>query len=78
MRLYIAVPLTAALVYRAWTKKSLTPLGIFTAFITAAIHCLHPWSVFFALLTVFFLAGSYVTKVKTSKQCYILMNLTNI
>ena len=63
MHVYIATPLILALVYRAWSKKSLTPLGILTAFITAVIHCLHPWSVFAALLAVFFLAGSFVTKV---------------
>ncbi|KAF2002863.1 UMP1-domain-containing protein [Amniculicola lignicola CBS 123094] len=60
MKPYIAVPATAALIYRAWSRKSLTPVGILTAFLTAVTHAVHPWSVFFALLTVFFLAGTAV------------------
>jgi hypothetical protein len=63
MKPVIAVPAIAALVYRAYSKKSLTPVGILTAFATAIIHVIHPWSVFFALLAVFFVAGSSVTKV---------------
>ncbi|MCJ1437107.1 hypothetical protein MMC27_006492 [Xylographa pallens] len=61
---YIAVPAVALLVYRAYRSESLTPAGIVTATITAVIHALHPWSVFFALLIVFFIGGTRVTKVK--------------
>ncbi|KAH9870524.1 hypothetical protein IAQ61_006000 [Plenodomus lingam] len=64
MKPMIAAPAIAALVYRAYSRKSLTPVGILTAFATAIIHAVHPWSVFFALLAVFFLAGTAVTKVK--------------
>lgn len=63
MHPYIAVPATCALVYRAWSRKSLTPAGIVTAALTAIVHAIHPWSIFFALLVVFFLAGTAVTKV---------------
>jgi len=63
MKPIIAVPATAALVYRAYSRKSLTPVGLLTALATAVVHAVHPWSVFFALLGVFFLAGSSVTKV---------------
>jgi uncharacterized membrane protein len=63
MKSIVAVPAIAALVYRAYSRKSLTPVGIFTAFATAVVHAVHPWSVFFALLAVFFLAGTTVTKV---------------
>jgi uncharacterized membrane protein len=63
MKPIIAVPAIAVLVYRAYSKKSLTPVGILTAFATAIIHVIHPWSVFFALLATFFVAGSTVTKV---------------
>lgn len=63
MRLDIAVPATVALVFRAYSKKSLTTTGIIAAALTAAVHALHPWSVFFSLLGVFFLAGTAVTKV---------------
>ncbi|KAF1943230.1 UMP1-domain-containing protein [Clathrospora elynae] len=64
MKAIIAVPAIAALVYRAYSRKSLTPVGIFTAFATAIVHAIHPWSVFFGLLAVFFLAGTAVTRVK--------------
>jgi len=63
MHAYIAVPAWCAVVYRAYSRKSLTPLGLVVAGLTAAIHAIHPWSVFFALLGVFFLAGTAVTKV---------------
>ena len=64
MHPYIAVPATLALVYRAYSRKSLTPAGIFAAALTAVIHAIHPWSIFFALLVVFFLAGTAATKVQ--------------
>lgn len=58
-----AVPATLLLVFRAWQRQSLTPLGIIVAAATAVVHAIHPWSVFFALLVVFFLGGTAVTKV---------------
>ncbi|KAF2120774.1 integral membrane protein DUF92-domain-containing protein [Lophiotrema nucula] len=64
MKPAVAVPAISALVYRAYSRKSLTPVGILVAFATAIAHTVHPWSVFFALLAVFFLAGTTVTKVK--------------
>ncbi|CZR60640.1 probable transmembrane protein 19 [Phialocephala subalpina] len=64
MKAYIAVPVTLAMVYRAWSHKSLTPAGIVAAVLTATAHAVHPWSLPFALLIVFFLAGTRVTKVK--------------
>jgi uncharacterized membrane protein len=70
MKPYIAVPAIAALVYRAWSHKSLTTVGIFAAIVSAVIHAIHPWSVFFALLAVFFLAGNAATKVGS---CYKLL-----
>ncbi len=62
MQPLIAVPAVAALVYRAWSRKSLTPAGIVVAAVTAVIHAMHPWSIFLALLCVFFLSGTAVTK----------------
>ncbi|MCJ1283329.1 hypothetical protein MMC26_002657 [Xylographa opegraphella] len=64
MQPFIAVPAVALLVFRAYRSKSLTPAGIVTATVTAVVHALHPWSVFFALLVVFFIGGTRVTKVK--------------
>ncbi|KAI9768533.1 MAG: hypothetical protein M1839_004022 [Geoglossum umbratile] len=64
MQPLIAAPATALLVYRAWSRKSLTPAGIAAAAATAAVHAIHPWSVFFVLLIVFYLGGTTVTKVK--------------
>ncbi|KAJ4352890.1 hypothetical protein N0V95_003865 [Ascochyta clinopodiicola] len=68
MKLVIAAPLIAALVYRAWSHKSLTPVGIAAAFTTAVIHAIHPWGAFLFLLATFFLAGSAVTKVKHDRK----------
>lgn len=67
MKAWIAAPATAALVYRAWSRNSLTSLGIVVAALTAMVHAIHPWSTPFALLVVFFLAGTTVTKVLYSR-----------
>ncbi|KAI8235001.1 Protein PGR [Colletotrichum sp. SAR 10_99] len=64
MKAIYAVPATFALVYRAWSHQSLTPAGIAAAVITAIAHAYHPWNLPFALLCVFFLAGTRATKVK--------------
>ncbi|KAI1950466.1 hypothetical protein LOZ52_001458 [Ophidiomyces ophidiicola] len=66
MKPIIAVPATALLVYRAWSRKSLTPTGIVFATITAIVHALYPSPAPFACLVVFFLGGTTVTKVKHS------------
>ncbi|KAH8731039.1 integral membrane protein DUF92-domain-containing protein [Phaeosphaeriaceae sp. PMI808] len=76
MKPYIAIPAVAALVYRAWSRKSLTPIGILTAFATAIAHAIHPWSVFFVLLAVFFLAGTAVTKVKHEIKASLTQSAT--
>ncbi len=68
MKAIIAVPATLALIYRAHTKKSLTPTGIAAAAITAVAHALHPWNLPFVLLIVFFLAGTRVTNVRTDRS----------
>lgn len=62
MKAIYAVPATLALVYRAWSHKSLTPVGIGAAALTALAHAIHPWNLPFVLLAVFFLAGTRVTK----------------
>lgn len=66
MKAVVAVPVTLAMVYRSWSHKSLTPAGIVAAVLTAAAHAVHPWNLPFALLIVFFLAGTRVTKVYNS------------
>lgn len=63
MKAIIAVPAIAALVYRAYSKNSLTPGGLFAAVLTAGVHAIHPWNMPFVLLVVFFLAGTRVTNV---------------
>ena len=63
MKAIIAVPVTLAMVYRAWSHKSLTPAGIAAAVLTAVAHAIHPWTLPFTLLIVFFLAGTRATKV---------------
>ncbi|KAK8089290.1 protein PGR [Apiospora hydei] len=64
MKAIIAAPATLALVYRAYSHNSLTPLGLVAAALTAVAHAVHPWNLPFVLLCVFFLAGTRVTKVK--------------
>ena len=63
MNPWVSIPVTLALVYRARTRNSLTTGGIAAAVLTAIAHAIHPWSVFFTLLIVFFLTGTAVTKV---------------
>lgn len=65
MKPYIAIPATLALVYRAWSRKSLTTAGIVAAAITALVHAQHPWSTPFTLLVVFYMGGTTATKVGT-------------
>ncbi len=63
MKPIIAIPATLLLVYRAYSKKSLTPGGILAAALTAIAHAIHPWNLPFVLLVVFFLAGTRATHV---------------
>ncbi|TVY38743.1 Transmembrane protein [Lachnellula occidentalis] len=74
MKAIIAVPVIVAMVYRAWSHKSLTPAGIVAALLTAIAHAVHPWSLPFALLIVFFLAGTRVTKIKHNEKARLTMN----
>lgn len=69
MKPIFAVPATAALVYRAYSKKSLTPAGIVVATLTAIAHAYHPWNLPFVLLIVFFLAGTRATHVSLTLLC---------
>lgn len=66
MKAIIAAPAIAALLYRAYSHKSLTPAGLVVAGLTAAAHAVHPWSLPFVLLGIFFLLGTKVTKVTPS------------
>ena len=75
MKPIIGLAAVAALVYRAWARKSLTPLGLVVAAISATAHALHPWSTPFLLLAVFYYGGTKATKVRPkiflSFQSYI-------
>lgn len=64
MRAIIAVPCIVLLLLRAYTRHSLTPVAILSAGLTASIHALHPSPLPFTLLGVFFLLGTWATKVK--------------
>ena len=63
MKPIISVPIIAALVHRAWSRKSLTPFGIVVAALTAIAHAFNPWSLPLFLLLVFYLGGTKATKV---------------
>ncbi|RKF64219.1 Transmembrane protein 19 [Erysiphe neolycopersici] len=64
MKMIFAIPITLVMVYRAWSKATLTHAGIVAAILTAGAHAIHPWNVPFGLLITFFIAGTRVTKIK--------------
>ncbi|PYH94930.1 hypothetical protein BO71DRAFT_324386 [Aspergillus ellipticus CBS 707.79] len=76
MKPYIGLPAVAALVYRAYARKSLTPLGLGVAALTATAHSLHPWSLPFVLLGVFYYGGTKVTKVKHDIKARLTLSAT--
>lgn len=59
----LAITLTSGLLSYAWYKQSLTTVGLVAAALTATAHAYHFWNVFYGLLGVFFLSGTFVTKV---------------
>ena len=63
---------TVALVTYAVSRKKLTPAGVLSGVVVAVIHMLHPWQAFFWLLMVFFLLGTFVTKVSHPLHTYII------
>ncbi|PYI06738.1 hypothetical protein BO78DRAFT_407164 [Aspergillus sclerotiicarbonarius CBS 121057] len=76
MKPYIGIPAVAILVYRAWSRKSLTPLGLVVAALTASAHALHPWAVPSVLLGVFYFGGTKVTKVKHGIKARLTLSAT--
>ncbi|KAJ6099052.1 hypothetical protein N7467_000587 [Penicillium canescens] len=76
MKPYIGIPLVFGLVYRAWSRKSLTPLGLVVAGCSASAHALHPWSAPVALLAVFYFGGTKVTKVKHEIKARLTLSAT--
>ncbi|KAL2148366.1 hypothetical protein VTH82DRAFT_2286 [Thermothelomyces myriococcoides] len=73
MKPAIAIPATLLLVYRAYSKKSLTPGGLLAATLTAIAHAIHPWNLPFVLLVVFFLAGTRATHVKENVKANLTL-----
>lgn len=51
------------MVYRAWSRSSLTPLGLIVAATSGIAQALHPWATPLTLLAVFYFGGTKVTKV---------------
>ncbi|CAJ2502600.1 Uu.00g099940.m01.CDS01 [Anthostomella pinea] len=74
MKAIIAVPATLALMYRAYSHNSLTPIGIFVAALTATVHAIHPWNLPFVLLCVFFLAGTRATAIKKDTKAGLTLH----
>ncbi|KAH8671174.1 integral membrane protein DUF92 [Xylariales sp. PMI_506] len=74
MKATIAGPAIVALLYRAWSHNSLTPLGLFVAALTAIAHAIHPWNLPFVLLAAFFLAGTRVTKIKKDVKATLTLH----
>ncbi|OJJ04311.1 hypothetical protein ASPVEDRAFT_85713 [Aspergillus versicolor CBS 583.65] len=76
MKPFLAVPIIAALLHRAWSRKSLTPLGLAAAALTAVAHALNPWSLPLFLLLVFYLGGTKATKVKHDIKAQLTLSAT--
>ncbi|KAI2602905.1 integral membrane protein DUF92-domain-containing protein [Hypoxylon fragiforme] len=74
MKAIIAGPATLALVYRAYSHNSLTPLGIVVAALSAVAHAVHPWNLPFVLVCTFFLAGTRVTKIKANVKAGLTLS----
>ncbi|KAG2160457.1 hypothetical protein VTO58DRAFT_105006 [Aureobasidium pullulans] len=66
----------AALVVYSAARNKLTPAGIAAAIVTAGIHMLHPWGVFFNLLVGFFIAGTVGTKINHSQKATLTQSAT--
>ncbi|KAF3906149.1 hypothetical protein ABW20_dc0100543 [Dactylellina cionopaga] len=61
----LSTALTVYASYRAYSHKSLTPLGILAALVTSIIHAIHPFSTLtICLLFGFYFAGNSATKYK--------------
>ncbi|KAL4920721.1 integral membrane protein DUF92-domain-containing protein [Aspergillus aurantiobrunneus] len=76
MNPFISIPLIVALLHRAWSRKSLTPLGLVAAALTAIAHALNPWSLPLFLLLVFYLGGTRATKVKHDIKAQLTLSAT--
>ncbi|KAJ5656575.1 hypothetical protein N7507_008525 [Penicillium longicatenatum] len=76
MKAIYGIPVVGALVYRAWSRKSLTPLGLVVAGLSASAHALHPWYTPFALLAVFYFGGTKATKVKHDIKARLTLSAT--
>ncbi|OJJ58089.1 hypothetical protein ASPSYDRAFT_46080 [Aspergillus sydowii CBS 593.65] len=76
MNPFLSVPIIAALLYRAWSRKSLTPLGLAAAALTAVAHALNPWSLPLFLLLVFYVGGTKATKVKHDIKTHLTLSAT--
>ncbi|KAJ5141850.1 hypothetical protein N7526_002845 [Penicillium atrosanguineum] len=76
MKPIIGLTAVAALVYRAWARKSLTPLGLVVAAISATAHALHPWSTPFLLLAIFYYGGTKATRVKHDVKARLTLSAT--
>ncbi|KAL4782107.1 integral membrane protein DUF92-domain-containing protein [Aspergillus varians] len=76
MKPIISVPIIVSLLYRAWSRKSLTPVGLITAGLTATAHALNPWSLPLFLLLVFYVGGTRATRVKHDIKAQLTLSAT--
>ncbi|KAL4932952.1 DUF92 domain-containing protein [Aspergillus undulatus] len=76
MKPYLSVPIIAALLHRAWSRNSLTPVGLVAAAITAVAHAINPWSLPLFLLLVFYVGGTKATKVKHDIKAQLTLSAT--
>ncbi|KAL4806277.1 integral membrane protein DUF92-domain-containing protein [Aspergillus unguis] len=76
MKPIISVPIIVALVHRAYSRKSLIPVGLVAAALTAVAHALNPWSLPLFLLLVFYVGGTKATKVKHDIKAQLTLSAT--
>ncbi|KAL9109482.1 MAG: hypothetical protein Q9227_005817 [Pyrenula ochraceoflavens] len=76
MQVFVAIPAIIALLYRAYSRNSLTPLGLAIAGLTAILHATHSSALPFTLLGVFFLGGSTTTKIKHDVKSTLTLSST--
>ncbi|KAI9368047.1 integral membrane protein DUF92-domain-containing protein [Aspergillus egyptiacus] len=72
----LSILIIVALVHRAYSRKSLTPLGLVAAVLTAIAHAANPWSLPLVLLLVFYLGGTKATKVKHDIKAHLTLSAT--
>lgn len=66
----------AAVLGYALPRKKLTPGGVAMGILFATVHTLHPWPAYLWLLVLFFLFGTFVTKIGHEAKSHLTQSST--